>query len=1118
MKPREKIAIVGMGTVLPGCESIDQFWQLLLSEKDAVTAFSSSESINTNNKGCWVDNLRELTREIPHRPDFMDELDGTFHLALACSWLAIRDSRIKLDRTQTGLILGNVALPTKSSSRLARQFLTKAYQEINPGCWPHLGEKRPHPLNLECHGLPAALVAHTMNLKGIVSTIDAACASSVFAIKLACDQLLSGKCDAMICGGIAYPDRNYVLRGFRALNALSEDGTSRPFDRSANGLVVGEGGGVFVLRTLEKALASGDRIYGTIAGIGISGDTSGSLMSPQRQGQVRAMESAYQYSGWDPSSLDFIECHATGTPLGDATELDSLAEIIKPTGRKTPIAIGSVKGHLGHLLTAAGATSVAKVLLAFRHHRLPGTCHLRNSISEKHSYGHLFATSSQPVSLSSKRPLRAAVNGFGFGGINAHLLLEEWDDSVPPMLTSRTSMTLISQSRDPIAVVGCGRLLPDHSGQWGGDGIYGHPLGTWVKEEVRGEPAESSCCQYLDIPLGAFHIPPIAFPTLLPSQWLLLLAAFQSVNDANLTESELLETGAFVGFGLDGRANYWDWLWHMESSGLAKGELSTYWPDLNSDRTLGALGGISASRIAKELKLGRSGFTVWSGENSGLTAMKFAIDAIRHQKMPTAVVAAADCGGLLETMSYQLLSKDQGRNRVADSAVAFVLQPLSQALTQKRSIYGIVDEIDMEYGESRVFLSEKGLDSGKKSDGQPYFGCAQGMLDWFRSLEMSKDGEHVRSFWSQGFDGSQASVTFRPSAHIVPQVTWPKLNEIHSQKPSVQVKLVSSWPSAPKNIQAPQIRGSKIERQGGSKKKVTTTYIRPRNGLTSQEERRCGILSGQIKELTSYENARLHAHGAFLNWSQTWRESLEKITRYSPLLLAQKNEGKEGENEFREQGIHFEMRQQQGGRTPGISKNRKQKKPVFDYSQCQEFARGKIANVLGLGFGVVDKFSVRTRLPDGPLLLCHRIMSIEGQPKSMSTGSLVSEHDITSESWYLDNGGIPAGIAIEAGQADLFLSAYLGIDFITQGKSVYRLLDAGVTFHDHLPEVGQTIRYEITIEKFFIMNKTYFFRFNFQGFVDKKLLLTMKGGCAGFFTKEQLIWVPFMKELMVITP
>ncbi|HMP01183.1 MAG TPA: hypothetical protein PKC45_01660 [Gemmatales bacterium] len=177
---------------------------------------------------------------------------------------------------------------------------------------------------------------------------------------------------------------------------------------------------------------------------------------------------------------------------------------------------------------------------------------------------------------------------------------------------------------------------------------------------------------------------------------------------------------------------------------------------------------------------------------------------------------------------------------------------------------------------------------------------------------------------------------------------------------------------------------------------------------------------------------------------------------------------------------------------------------ALDRPACLEFARGQIGNVLGPSFAHVDGYPTRVRLPDEPLMLVDRILQIEGTPQSLGAGRVVTEHDVLPGDWYLDQGRMPTSITVESGQADLFLAGFLGIDDRARGQAVYRLLDAVVTFHAGLPRAGQTVRYDIQIERFFEQGGVYLFRFGFEGTVEGQPLLSMRDGCAGFFTPEAL--------------
>jgi 3-hydroxymyristoyl/3-hydroxydecanoyl-(acyl carrier protein) dehydratase len=178
--------------------------------------------------------------------------------------------------------------------------------------------------------------------------------------------------------------------------------------------------------------------------------------------------------------------------------------------------------------------------------------------------------------------------------------------------------------------------------------------------------------------------------------------------------------------------------------------------------------------------------------------------------------------------------------------------------------------------------------------------------------------------------------------------------------------------------------------------------------------------------------------------------------------------------------------------------------PAFDRAMCLEFASGSLEAVLGPRFAAVDRHRTRVRLPAPPLMLCDRILTVEGELGVPGPGRCVTEHDVLEGAWYLDAGRAPVCISVEAGQADLFLSAYLGIDFETKGERVYRLLDARIVFHRDLPRVGETIRYDIRIDRFICQGDTWLFFFRFDGTIDGAPFITMYDGCAGFFSEEQL--------------
>jgi PfaB family protein len=252
-----------------------------------------------------------------------------------------------------------------------------------------------------------------------------------------------------------------------------------------------------------------------------------------------------------------------------------------------------------------------------------------------------------------------------------------------------------------------------------------------------------------------------------------------------------------------------------------------------------------------------------------------------------------------------------------------------------------------------------------------------------------------------------------------------------------------------------------------------------------------------LRQLTKAEEAKAEAHRAFLKTSEGYGAVIGRYLEHELSLLSGGQIQAAGlDEQDRPVAVRVPAPVARVTRPVGPS--------VLDRDKCLEFAVGKMGNVLGAEFAAVDAFPTRVRLPDEPLMLVDRIVEIEGEARSLGSGRVVTEHDILPGAWYLDAERIAPCVAIEAGQADLFLSGYLGIDFETKGLAVYRLLDATVVYHRGLPGPGEMIRYDIRINQFFRQGTTILFRFEFDATVDGEPLLTMRDGCAGFFTAEEL--------------
>ncbi|WP_372370038.1 beta-ketoacyl synthase N-terminal-like domain-containing protein [Candidatus Uabimicrobium sp. HlEnr_7] len=1665
MKFSQPIAIVGMGGVFPGGLDFQSFWDIIVTAKDMAKEpphnrwlFSPQEIFDPkkgatdkvySKKGCFIENFVPNLQGL--QLEECDDLDTLFKLVLHCGKQAFDDAYMeKIDRNRVKVILGNIVLPTEKSSQLATQILGPSWEKHISGKTVQSSEPVAS-TNKYVAGLPGGLLAKALGLGGGSYTLDAACASSLYAIKLAADELLNHRVDAVLTGGISRPDCLYTQMGFAQLHALSTTGKCSPFDEKGDGLVVGEGCGIFVLKRLEDAIRDKDHIYGNIVGTGLSNDIGGNLLSPDSEGQLQALNTAYAQAGWKPSDVDLIECHATGTPLGDAKEFESLSTLWQQEQwQKNQCIIGSVKSNVGHLLTGAGAAGLAKILLSFKHKTLPPTANFsqpKESLDFDNSPFRVLSQQQKWERRDDDTPRRAAINAFGFGGINAHILVEEWQPQSEVIVSSPPP----KPTNSAIAVVG----VDAHFGPWnslkrfqsrvlGGENNIKTELAQWAIDRDEQSHCHGYFINDLQIPFGRYRIPPKELQEMLPQQSLMLQVATTAVEMASL--QQLGNAGVFMGIALDLNTTNFHFRWQALKKAQKWAQQMGYTDEwireiassanepLSANRTMGALGGIVASRIARELNVANSSFTISSEETSGLSALEVAIRSLQNKDLDTAIVGAVDFAGDIRAVlaSQQNSAKhiafsQQGvHSTVGEGAGAVVLKRLDDALSDNNKIHAIVRGIGSAtttsiqsgtskeayqlailraYEEAQIspqnveYIETHGSGDivedaieietlGKLFEGSfigsvktdiGHTGAASGIASFIKAVlclreqitpalrdikelrkELTQDNTLIfpqhSQYWlhdrSKGprlagvsgmsTDGNALHVVLEESPQQVsstypieicdeklfcieantPQQLQDQLKELDNlivsdhcfascakkwqHKRNKDAKLALTIIAKEKQelrnkiSQASQVitRGQGVDKQqiyyqqnpikgdlafvfpgsgnhySGAGRKISTTwphilraqdleskYLRsqflpeifwnsqqvPQNNhqalifgqvtmgiLASDLLRSFGLQPQAVIGYSLGESIGLFSLRAWKNrdkmlqrindstlftsdlagsceavkkaWGTNedidWvvgivncshskvKEILKKYTRaylfivntheecviggdrnqvaqavselkgnFFPLsgittvhcevvepvaqaykdlhvfsitepsnvrfysaawgekytlesdktaqsILTQATNGfdfpkvvenayNDGARIFIEAGpgnsctrmihnilndkphialsacfsrddevntvltllaklithrvpvdldhlydydipqsnskrsltikvgkskwgrvtapiktkkiddttqkttksvssppapisisterkttynqdislgdskiktptpqiqqqelpiitdvleqsfineqqhmkaheaylrlsqnmlsdiaqmISLQMQTAQSGNTQlaadyvqttttvktEVDKVVVEKECLFPREVCMEFAIGSITAMFGEQFAEVDSYPTRVRLPAAPLMLVDRITHLEGEPCSMKSGRVVTEHDIQSEAWYLDNNRIPVCIAVESGQADLLLSGYLGVDFKTKGLAVYRLLDAEVTFHRHLPGPGETIKYDIEVLEFFRQGNTYLFRFQFESTVNGERLLTMRKGCAGFFTEEAL--------------
>ncbi|MGW2041875.1 beta-ketoacyl synthase N-terminal-like domain-containing protein [Streptomyces virginiae] len=479
-------AIVGMGAVFPGAADLAAYRRNLLAGTDSIgevpperwdpavyfdpEAFTGPAAGDRFycRRGGFVDGLAAFD---PTRfgimPAAVEGAEPDQMLALHATAEAIADAggedRLPADRSRIGVVLGRGGFMGVATARLDQRVrtahqLAQTLRELAPelderriaavrsAFQDALGPERPDASIGLVPSFTAARTANRLDLRGPAYTLDAACASSLLAVDQAVGLLAGGRCDAVVAGAVHHCHIATLWSVFTQLRALSPSERIRPFDRRADGTLLSEGTGVVLLKRLADAERDGDRVYAVVRGTGVAGDgRAASLMSPLVAGQVRALERAWREAGLDPreaGALGLLEAHGTGTPVGDAAELDTLAQVFGRPGPDGPgIGFGSVKSMLGHTMQASGMAGLIKAALAVHEGVLPPTLHLEEPHPD------LARTRMRPVTAAQPwergpAPRRAGVNAFGFGGINAHVVLEEAPAAARPRLPVRRFLPL----------------------------------------------------------------------------------------------------------------------------------------------------------------------------------------------------------------------------------------------------------------------------------------------------------------------------------------------------------------------------------------------------------------------------------------------------------------------------------------------------------------------------------------------------------------------------------------------------------------------------------------------------------------------------------------------------
>jgi len=424
------IAIIGMSGRFPSAPDLDRFWQNLRNGLECVHFFSDQE---LEGAGISPDVLRNpnyiKARAILEDIEYFDAaffgftpreaevMNPQHRLLLECAWAAIESAGYNPDKYErpVGVYVG-AAFNSHIYNVCSQPDLVKAL-----GLW------QIQQLNLPDH--LSTFISYKLNLRGPSINVLTTCSTSLVAVHLACQSLLSGECDMALAGGAKVCVPQYSGYYYQEGGVNSADGHCRTFDASATGTHAGSGAGIVVLKRLTDALADRDTIHAIIRGSAINNDGSGKLgyTAPSVEGQAKVIAEALAVAGINAESIGYIEAHGTATPLGDPVEIAALSRAFSVSTQKRDFcAIGSVKTNIGHLDTAAGITGLIKTVLALKHKEIPPSLHFERPNPEIDFANSPFFVSTRLKPWSANgTPRRAGVSSFGIGGTNAHVIVEE---------------------------------------------------------------------------------------------------------------------------------------------------------------------------------------------------------------------------------------------------------------------------------------------------------------------------------------------------------------------------------------------------------------------------------------------------------------------------------------------------------------------------------------------------------------------------------------------------------------------------------------------------------------------------------------------------------------------
>ena len=423
----EPVAVVGVGCRLPGgVHGPAEYWRLLREGADAIRRVPEDR---------WRDFTAYPPADALPYGGYLDDIAGFdadfFRVTPREAAVMDPQQRILLEVVQEAL--DHAAVPAASLAGSA----TGVFVGVSAPEYGQLTGADPAAVDPWAPAggalsVAAGRLAYVLDTRGPSMAVDTACSSSLVAVHHACVSLRTGESDLAIAAGVNLLLSPTVTVAFRRAGALAPDGRCKPFSAAADGIGRGEGCAAVLLKRLSDAERDGDRVLAVVRATAVNSDgRSNGLLAPNPAAQRALLSTAYARAGLDPTHIDYVEAHGTGTPLGDPIEAGALGAVLG-TGRDPdqPLLLGSVKGNLGHLESAAGIAGLVKTVLALHHDVIPPSLHCAEGSALEDDVRLRVVTEAEPWPRYGGTAT-AGVSGFGFGGTNAHAVLEEWRPGAP---------------------------------------------------------------------------------------------------------------------------------------------------------------------------------------------------------------------------------------------------------------------------------------------------------------------------------------------------------------------------------------------------------------------------------------------------------------------------------------------------------------------------------------------------------------------------------------------------------------------------------------------------------------------------------------------------------------